>query len=707
MIKNINGIKQEFNLKAEKPINSQQNAAIKQESDEFLSSKAKTNQKQNNKTSFSKLVNSVVEIFKNSKTAEQIPNNQSSTNDNEIVSLTKITPNNHFLTNDNVIVSLTKITPNNQTSIEDTTISKEEPIETQELTTLVKIQETKPINCIESLISACENEEDDTSYNKLISILKSGGTINQGNQLSDISDLDDDEYKKIINFLKADPNYNGNKIDIKYAIKYTKLPEEQYSKLFEFRKLGGAIDDFNPESLYSLNDEELKRAYSLIPFLKSQSYILSPIKKDGTTINFATDERLFNNAMKMFKTSLPDNITPYYRRYEIVKDYAKDDVACDRFASLISQELDVSSKIFPKAKVLSDLKVSEFEKVKQMLSDGVSKDYNALILLVKLDDEQYEKALNLIDLGCEAKKAVFLSKNGVYEKTVELLNVGTNPTSLNDMIIEGLTKEQLEKIKTAISVGTKDFQIARKIKDLDETAYSKALELASFKVPKYDYSKAALLDDEQYQQEIEKLKAISSQLEFDEVSEEIELPEITEDEREQILSKIRSCGNNVSSTESNKTLANLWLKKYIEGVNIADGQLASKMLQYSCDRYKIPEGEYGPLARWLLIIEPEEFFENFPEAGEIYKYDNIQSFAKTISGAEQIFGNNFSDSNPNRNVKFVVYPKNLETKAFDTGEGKYGADEAIYRANQEFRVLHKAIEDVEGRNLYTIYMQEM
>ena len=724
MIKNINGIKQDFNLKAEKPTNRQQSAPIKQESDEFLSSKTKTNQKQNYKTSFSKLVNSVVEIFKNPKTTKQTPNNQSSTNDNEIVSLTKITPNSHFLTNDNEIVSLTKITPSNQSSIEDSI--KTPSTETQELTTLTKIQETKPIKIpneekiktlekfgvnsenIETLISECEKQDDDTLYNRTISILENGGQpLNHYDNISDISGLDDDEYEKTINLLKADPNCNDNKIPIKYAIKYARLPKEQYSKLFEFRKFGGAIDDSNSELLYSLNDEEFKRACSLAPFLKSQSYILAPIKKDGTTSNFAKDEQLYNNAMKIFNTSFSDSIIQYQRRYEIVKNFAKDDVACDRFASLLSQGLDASSKIFLNARILSDLEVSEFEKVEQMLSDGVTKDYDVLISLVKLDDEQYEKVLNLIALGCNAKQSISLSKNGVYEKSIELLNIGTNPTSLNSTTIEKLTKEQLEKIKTAINTGIKDFQIASKTKDLDKTAYSKALELASFKVPKYDYSKAALLDNKHYQQELEKLEAISSRLEYDEIPEEIELPEITDSEREQILSKLQSYKEDVSCTENNKTLANLWLKKYVEGANIVDGQLASKMLQHSCDRYKIPEGEFGPLARWLLIIEPEEFFENFPEAGEIYKYDNIQSFAKTTAGAERIFGNNFSDSNPSRNVKFVVYPKNLETKAFDIGKGKFGADEAIYRANQEFKVLHKAIEDVEGRNLYTIYMQEI
>ena len=106
-----------------------------------------------------------------------------------------------------------------------------------------------------------------------------------------------------------------------------------------------------------------------------------------------------------------------------------------------------------------------------------------------------------------------------------------------------------------------------------------------------------------------------------------------------------------------------------------------------------------------------KYIQDFPEVGETYTPGRIQSFAKTLNGAERYRGNNFSDSNIDLNVKMVVTPKAKLTQAFDMGEGKYGSDEAIYGATQEFEVLNKGFEIVtnpDGRRhrQYVIYLKE-
>ena len=107
-----------------------------------------------------------------------------------------------------------------------------------------------------------------------------------------------------------------------------------------------------------------------------------------------------------------------------------------------------------------------------------------------------------------------------------------------------------------------------------------------------------------------------------------------------------------------------------------------------------------------------KYIQDFPEVGETYAPLRIQSFAKTLNGAEVHRGNNFSDLNVDKNIKMVVTPKSKLTQAFDIGESKYGSDEVIYGATQKFEVLKKGFEIVtnpDGRRhrQYVIYLKEL
>lgn len=182
-------------------------------------------------------------------------------------------------------------------------------------------------------------------------------------------------------------------------------------------------------------------------------------------------------------------------------------------------------------------------------------------------------------------------------------------------------------------------------------------------------------------------------------------PEITEDEKAQIVQILRQ--NNVSASMDTdiEDLAQRWLLKYVTGAcNILPVNYSDKLLMLAASRYETTD--FAPVVRWMKIGDIEQFMNNFPDEDEIYEPKRVQSFAKTQRGAEIIGGNNFSDSNVDMNTKFVVWPKAKTSKAYDIGEGIYGADEVIYKSNQKFRVLYKAQEDLGTHKLYTVYMQE-
>ena len=118
------------------------------------------------------------------------------------------------------------------------------------------------------------------------------------------------------------------------------------------------------------------------------------------------------------------------------------------------------------------------------------------------------------------------------------------------------------------------------------------------------------------------------------------------------------------------------------------------------------------MARWMEIDNLPHFINTIPKEGEIYKLDRMQSFAKTTKGAEIIHGNQFYDGNISKNVKFIVKPKNELTKAYDVGQGKYGAEEVLYKAGEEFKIISKKPEyltlpDGKVTMQYVIEMEEV
>ena len=115
--------------------------------------------------------------------------------------------------------------------------------------------------------------------------------------------------------------------------------------------------------------------------------------------------------------------------------------------------------------------------------------------------------------------------------------------------------------------------------------------------------------------------------------------------------------------------------------------------------------EKHPVVRWLFIKNPEEFVQNFNK-GEIYKYNNIQSCSKIGTYCE----NEFKDSTPEMTVKFIIHPKSETSNARDLGERKYGDNEVLYPANQEFVILDKELVKFHDREQdfyrWVIHMQE-
>lgn len=169
----------------------------------------------------------------------------------------------------------------------------------------------------------------------------------------------------------------------------------------------------------------------------------------------------------------------------------------------------------------------------------------------------------------------------------------------------------------------------------------------------------------------------------------------------------------LSYEDSMKTIANEWRYSYM-GAGIPlyrksaqDAKFANACLQ-ELPRYEHKEGQ--PVVRWMNIYEPDKlcgYINSIPNEGETYTFERLQSFSKNTYKAET----EFSDYNPDKNIKIVVYPKRKISQARDMGAGqKYGANEIVYPTGSKFKVIYKGYEEGSCKEgafpRYCVYLQE-
>ena len=454
--------------------------------------------------------------------------------------------------------------------------------------------------------------------------------------------------------------------------------------------------------------EEIKKEISLEELLGGKAEYIDSLK---------SDEKVFENAKKLIQTPVFEKLNNYQQRYYVLsKICSQDNKTFNRFIKIVESGYrpiaknggfnDVSPKLVDRFKNLTD---EQFDKCINALKNSYLTRFNNLVSFGENDNMSFQRLKELVGLDVVEDRRIRFSDvkeydEQVYNKFTTLLKKGVLSDSV-DYRIKNITEDDYKKILDFVDNGADElYRILEAIK-LPFSEYEKAKELAAFKIPGYDYVKGAKLNSDDYNNEVQKLNILSESLKFEQKSNTIEeKPVVSEEEKKEMIEKLQGVHLTISDDANLGQIAGTWLRFHISGGDPFSLEQVNKILPYACNKYESLHCK--PLARWLQVEDLDKFKAEFPEIGEIYVSNRKQSFAKTQFGAELTRGNNFSDSNISKNVKFIVYPKNEKTEAYDTGEGKYGADEAIYSPNQEFRVLHKETQDLGTHKLYTIYMQE-
>lgn len=553
---------------------------------------------------------------------------------------------------------------------------------------------------------------DDKTFKRSVILIKNGAKFNTYQKYDSLSELDDEQFKRALQITKA----GNSPIYIENTCKVAHFDDLTYSRVLKFKENGGELifnsyepylEKFIPEQFAQIDDTSYNNALNLIPVLKKSNYILSVV----------SDDSYHKKVQKVINTeNFCNKAETYQNRQDIFHDLSKeDDKTIDKLCELLNNGLIITkghdltgSNNLSKLRELSD---EQYKKSLYLLKNhGVSQLYN-LLNIARLEDEKYNKAVKILNDGIPNEQVLYLTKmdDEIYEQIINTIAKGVDPKTINGYQARNLTQKDFERINELIDLGVKSFVVLQSASTLDEEEYEKAKKLISVGLPGYDFRKKVSLSDEEFEKELEKINHIASGLEFNQNSEEInneQLYKFNDEEIKEILNLLTKNNVYIQSSEKNsvESLANAWRNKYITGINVLDGY-EDKIIPYALNRYK--SKNCAPMARWMQVNNIDNFIKNFPNEGEIYQYDKIMSFAKTLYGAERIRGNNFSDENPCFNVKFVVYPKEELTQAYDTGEAKYGNDESIYKPNQQFKVLYKGFENVENHELYTVYMQEV
>ncbi|MCD7878958.1 MAG: hypothetical protein LUG16_03380 [Candidatus Gastranaerophilales bacterium] len=330
-------------------------------------------------------------------------------------------------------------------------------------------------------------------------------------------------------------------------------------------------------------------------------------------------------------------------------------------------------------------------------------------------DEEFEKLFSRIDeKGIslkDAKKTLDLDDEEFETVGRYMINADVDYSTAKK-----LTNEQLQKMNTIYSQKNwKPEEIKENISKLleDQEFYKKNLEIGDIKNELGLTTNWKLLQGDEAEKELTKLKTIRSGLKstsVDVISSKSELPVVTDEVK---VSIVKFCNGtdynlNVSIDDTINYIGKKFQEKYLHLSStsiIQDPQAVDALIQNTMERYVSPQK--APLARWMNIDNLEEFKNTFPDVGETYEAGRIQSYAQTLKGAEG--GVTYSDRSKAKNVKFIVFPKAEETNAYAFSvvqNGSYGANEAIYSPIQKLTVLYKGPEWVEGHELYTIYMQE-
>lgn len=356
------------------------------------------------------------------------------------------------------------------------------------------------------------------------------------------------------------------------------------------------------------------------------------------------------------------------------------------------------------------------------------------------DKARLQKILQIVlkDKGVKLEDAIELSKyDGVmFERASVLTDRGCSGFATRDYyteLLKSLDEKQFGRMLDLIDKGYGVIQPELlACAKLDDKSFERAVTLCDKYGFNNDILKSVNLSDEQFQKLLEKLEAGVSNGQAGKLSDEqfanfkyllaegvdrdaIAYSELSDRVAcEEFLQKYKSrlLSSGVNAKEVTDCEAHNWLTEYIGGSPVCSkGSYADVCLEKTCSQYQIAENGQQ-LGRWMRRDDLHAFIQNFPEVGETYVPGRIQSFAKTLEGAERYSGNNFSDLNTSLNVKMVVTPKAKLTQAFDTGMGKYGADEAVYRSTQKFEVLKKGFEIVTNpdgykHRQYVIYLKEL
>lgn len=543
---------------------------------------------------------------------------------------------------------------------------------------------------------------DDITFKRSVLLVKNGASFRAYQNFKQVTDLTDEQYKKAIEITKA----GDEPFTIDRACKAANLDEHSYSRWLTFKEHKGTLyfyeENARPEKLAELDDNAFNNALELIPVLNSSAYII-PI---------VSDDAYYSKSQKIMDAGIFKEVTNYQEKYRILSNVCQEDEkTVDRITELLNNGLIIKESgdvVFATMKKFSELSDEQYNKALSLTKDyGVSYLYD-IANIAELDGVNYSKAIELLNLNIPSNKVKMIASlnDASYNRVKNLIEKSVNPNTIG-YGIDKLSCADFDKIDELANLGVKSFSKMFDAKDLDEEQFEKAKKLAVIGLPDYDFVKNAKLSDSDFEKELNKIKNIASGLKFDDgIETEEELYKFSDDELEDIKNKLEASGVYIPSSEQNSisTLAYLWRTKYITGIN-ALPKYDSQLIPYALDRYV--SKDCAPLGRWMRVENLAEYIEQFPDIGEIYQSDNIMSFAKTLNGAEVYRGNNFSDSNTSMNVKFVLYPKNEITQAYDIGEGKYGDDEVLYKANQQFKVLYKDVEELGSHNLYTIYLQEV
>ncbi|MCD7779125.1 MAG: hypothetical protein LUH05_00425 [Candidatus Gastranaerophilales bacterium] len=575
----------------------------------------------------------------------------------------------------------------------------EEVNSVEPLTEKERLEILKSLNLTDDYKSIAKSLEkyDDDTFLRTVELIKNNGECSRHSDYSKIQDLNQEQFEKAKKFLGA----GKNSFNIPYACDFAQLEEDKYEKLLKFRASGGGITGYNAQELYSLNDAQFEKSLTLVPYLYSDEWITPIVKGD--------DNYYYENTKNMLESPVFEKLGNYQAKYKFISQTCnQDEQSVKSLMELIKNGYRVTKDEYLFDRSMEEIKnmtETQRNRAVEVTSKSLASELATICRMAKLEDDEYQRAVELRKLNIEENEACRFSQydEKTYSRIIELINKGINPNSIS-WGIEDLSDEEYEKITKAVDAGVKKFYEAEALLKEDDVTFSRALEMASYNVPGYNVVQGCKLSD--YKHEIEKLKVLSSKLNFEKSNDSTEeLPQISEEEKADIVKLLNQQDVYVNNNMSTGQLAYDWKRKYITGVNALPNKYVNKLLPYACSKYK--SSDCKPLARWMYINDLDDFISKFPKEGEIYQTPRIQSFAKTQMGAEQYRGNNFSDTNTDKNVKFIVYPKSEMTQAYDTGEGKYGCDEAIYKADQKFKVLYKETQDLKTHKLYTIYMQEV